>query len=86
MNNITVDKEGKKVDIIFNRDFYYLDIIKEGIDDFKEVCDSSISNEEGINISLHPKDEGDLNTLGYEFSNYLLSLMKERLLNQNGRN
>ena len=81
MNNIAIDKKGEKIDMILNKDFYYLDVIKEGIEDFKEVCDSSILDENGINISLNPKKGIDLDTLGYEFSNYLLSLMKDRILN-----
>lgn len=80
MNNIKIDKKGKKVEIVLNKNFYCLDVVKEGIADFKEVCNSSISDEEGIKISLKPKEKVNIDTLGYEFSNYVLGLMKNKII------
>ena len=69
-----VDEGKKLVMLTFNDNFYSKDLIEKSILDFKEVCDS---NFQGEKLILKPKNnEIDLNTLGYEFYNYLLGLIK----------
>lgn len=80
MNHIKVNKKEKKVDIVLNKNFYCIEAVKESIEDFKEICDSSVSDEEDIKVSLKPKEDLDIDTLGYEFSNYVLGLMKNKII------
>ena len=68
------DTDKNLVILTFNDTFYPKDLIEKSILDFKEVCDSDFQGEKLI---LKPKNnEIDINTLGYEFYNYLLGLIK----------
>ena len=74
MKRVAVDKIRKEVVLTFNDTFYPTNLIKQAMQDFNEVCDSHL---EGDNFILSPKnDEVDIDTLGYEFYNYLLGLIK----------
>ena len=69
-----VDEDKKLVILTFNDNFYPEELVNKAIMEFNEVCDSS---RQGEKLILKPKDsEIDINTLGYEFYNYLLGLIK----------
>lgn len=76
MKKITVDREKKLVKLCFNNRFYKEPFIEQAIKDFSEICD--IKKENGF-IYLKPKkEEIKLETIGYEFYNYVLALIKNR--------
>jgi hypothetical protein len=67
--------------LILKKDFYKGEIIKEVIEDFKEICLSEVEEcEDSFRVLLKPIQEKDLENLGCEFSNYVLGLMKNRLV------
>lgn len=75
MKNVMVDKDKRLVKLSFNNKFYNQTFIDRAIQDFSKVCD--IKKEEGL-ICIQPKEEAgvDLETIGYEFYNYVLALIK----------
>ena len=74
MKRVNVNKEKKEITLTVNESFYDPDLVNQAIEDFKEVCDITKNQE---SIVLKPKEEGiELETLGYEFYNYLLGLIK----------
>lgn len=74
MKRVIINKDGNVVFLTFNNFFYPQELINRSIDDFSKVCESRF---EGGKLILKPKDkEVDLQTLGYEFYNYLLGLIK----------
>lgn len=73
MERIKVNKEKNEVSLSFNENFYDKKFIDEAIKDFEKVCDVKI--DKNI-ILLKPKEKTDLDTLGFEFYNYVLGLIK----------
>ena len=74
MKRVTVDKGKNIVILTFNDAFYSKSLIGQAMLDFQEVCDSYF---EGENFILKPKNsEISLDSLGYEFYNYLFGLIK----------
>lgn len=74
MKKVVVDKKNKFVKLNFNKQFYKEEFIDLAIRDFSNICE--IKKEEG-SIILKPKEkELELDTLGYEFYNYILGLIK----------
>jgi len=68
-----VDVKGDKVIINLNKQFYNSGILHMAVNDFKNICDVKINRY----IILKPKTKDiDINTIGYEFYNYLLGLIK----------
>ncbi len=63
--------------IKLNNKFYSKEIIEEALKDFKEVCDGKILND-SLEIELKPKENVD--KLNNEFCNYVLGLMKNKML------
>lgn len=74
MKKIIVDKEKNLVKLSFNTRFYKEYFIDRAIKDFSHIC--NIRKENNL-IYLEPKtEETRLETIGYEFYNYVLALIK----------
>jgi len=73
MNKIQVNKEKNHVIVRFNNEIYCNHCINNATNDFKDICSIEKSKD---GFFLKPKKEIELETLGYEFYNYVLSLMK----------
>ena len=63
--------------IKFNHQFYKKEAIEEAINDFRTLCDGRILNME-ITVEIIPKE--NIKNLEEEFSNYVLGLMKNKIL------
>ena len=75
MEKVMINKERNEVLLKFNELFYNWEFIGKAINDFCEICDIEKS-ENGL--LLKPKKEEDVDEIGYEFYNYVLSLMKNQ--------
>ena len=67
------------VQITLNLEFYPKDKILKATQDFSDSCWTQIEGdaEKSLLVTLTPKsDKIDLSTLGYEFCNYLLGIIK----------
>lgn len=74
MKKIEIDKKNNLVKLRFNKHFYKEEFIDLAIKDFDNVCE--IKKEKNV-LNLKPKSkEIELETVGYEFYNYLLGLIK----------
>ena len=67
----------EKLKIMLNNQFYDKNIIKEAIMDFKEVCDGKVLNDD---VQVELMCSGDSVRLRHEFCNYVLGLMKNKML------
>tara|TARA_Y100000310_G_C20353796_1_gene655647 strand:+ start:432 stop:632 length:201 start_codon:yes stop_codon:yes gene_type:complete len=63
--------------IKLNNNFYDKEVIKEAVGDFKGVCNIQILND---NIEIELKSIEENENLGEEFCNYVLGLMKNKIL------
>jgi hypothetical protein len=63
--------------IKLNNKFYSREMIEVALKDFKEACEGKILNND-LEIELMPKENVD--KLNGEFCNYVLGLMKNRML------
>jgi hypothetical protein len=63
--------------IKLNKKFYNKEAIEEALHEFNEVCKGNVLNDE-IEIELEPKE--NVNLLEEEFCNYVLGLMKNKML------
>ena len=63
--------------LVLNKKFYNKEVIKEALNDFKEVCEGKILNDR-IEIELEPKEK--IAQLEGEFCNYVLGLMKNETI------
>ena len=68
--------ESDSVILTLNKKFYSKESIKQTINDFKEVCETELSEKEYFKIVLKPKEECNLREFGLEFANYCLGVMK----------
>ena len=75
MEKVKINKAKNEVLVNFNEQFYKKEFIDKAILDFKKVCDIT-RNKEGLLLS--PKEEVDIGVIGYEFYNYVLSLIKNQ--------
>lgn len=78
MEKITVNKEEKEVLVNFDTKLYPSDCIFKAAQDFSDSCWTSVDgSQENLQVMLRPKsDEINLDTLGDEFYNYVLSIIK----------
>ena len=79
MKRISVDKDKKEVSLTVDTRFYGRAAVLEASKDFTESCwvavDGDIDDE--LFVTIKPKsDEIDLDSLGYEFYNYLLGVIQ----------
>ena len=78
---IQIDKEKNEVCINLNKQFYNLDTLKESCDSFTDVCEGSVKeSDDKLIVILNVKDKDIIDYIGYEFCNYSLGLMKNKLL------
>lgn len=78
---INIDKEKNEVKIDINTEFYELDKIIESAQEFTDSCWVYVDrqNDSRVNVIIKPKSkEIDINTVGYEFYNFVLGLMKNK--------
>lgn len=76
-----IEKAKGEVVISLNKKFYDLKAIKESLGDFKQVCSGKVEMaKKEIKIVLLSRGGKPDNTLGYEFCNYVLGLMKNKTL------
>lgn len=76
-----IEIEKNKIKIKLNKKFYDLNAVKESLKAFNKVCSGDIKkNKEIIKITLKPKDKSQTNILGHEFCNYVLGLMKNKII------
>ena len=73
MEKIKISKN--EVLVSFNKKFYNEESINQAVLDFKDICDAEEKNQ---GLSLKPKQNKDINLLGYEFYNHVLGLMKNQ--------
>ena len=77
MKNIIVNRKDKVVKISINPMFYSKEHVKQACKDYEEICSTKmLTFKKKIQIILKPKKSVDLDILGFEFMNYLLSLSK----------
>ena len=73
MEKIKISKN--EVLVNFNKQFYNEEFIKQAVLDFKDLCDVEEKNQ---GLLLKPKQNKDIDLLGYEFYNHVLGLMKNQ--------
>ncbi len=73
MEKVRIDKAKNSVLVRFNEDIYDKEAIAKASEDYNEACDIKRCKE---GILLSPREDIDINTLGYEFYNYVLGIMK----------
>jgi hypothetical protein len=77
MGRIKINKEDRTIFLVFNKNFYNLEAIKTTSNDFNEICTTDIKENKEIEVKLkNINKEADLNTIGYEFYNYVFGIMK----------
>ena len=82
MANISIDRKNSEVKLILDTKFYGYQSILAASRDFTKECwvymDGDSSDK--ILVTLKPKNSKiDVNTLGFEFSNYVLGLMQNAI-------
>lgn len=81
MSLVSIDKQENTVELSLNPDFYPKQQVLIAAQDFSDACWVNFNESEKgrVSVSLKPKkNETELSTVGYEFLNYLLSLVKAR--------
>jgi len=73
MEKIKISKN--EVLVNFNKQFYNEESIKQAVLDFKDLCEIEEKNQ---GLLLKPKQNKDIDLLGYEFYNHVLGLMKNQ--------
>lgn len=73
MERIKINTEKNEVTLSFNEKFYNKKSVDKALKDFSKICD--VEQNKDL-ILLRPKEKIDINTIGYEFYNYVLSLIK----------
>ncbi|OYT57187.1 MAG: hypothetical protein DRO96_02965 [Candidatus Aenigmatarchaeota archaeon] len=84
MNDDVVVNENR-VELTINSDLYPEEVIDKAIEEYSEVCEvEDRKNEQIHKVILKPKQvvdsKEDLEIIGYEFMNYLLYLIKNKVL------
>ncbi|OYT55614.1 MAG: hypothetical protein B6U68_04560 [Candidatus Aenigmarchaeota archaeon ex4484_14] len=83
--NELVVVDGNKIELTINSKVYPEEIIDKAVENYSDVCEiEDRKNEQIHKIILKPKQlfdsKEDLETIGYEFMNYLLYLIKNKVL------
>lgn len=81
MESVRINKRKNEVVLSLDTRFYDPNTIKISANVFSECCNTSVGKGKSgmIRVTLSQKNAGmgiDLNTLGYEFCNYVLGTMK----------
>ncbi|MBT3463550.1 hypothetical protein HN451_01070 [archaeon] len=82
MTNIEVDNDVGEVKLVLDTKFYGSDAIMKTAKEYLDSCwvflDGDVQDK--LLVTLKPKSkEIDINTLGYEFCNYILGLMQNEI-------
>lgn len=76
---MNLTKKENTIIVRLNKKFYDINSIEESVNEFSTVCKGCIKNEtDDIAVELTPKEGGVADILGYEFSNFVLGLMKNK--------
>jgi hypothetical protein len=81
MEKVIIDRKNRSVTVHFNTKFYPADKIMIAAQAFMESCWAQVDGDKNdvIQVNLTPKsDDIDLATLGYEFYNYVLGVIKNQ--------
>ncbi len=75
---VQVDAEDNKVTVVLDTRFYRSNSVRSSAEDFKNCCLVELEHiGNRVSVVLSPKSkEIDLNTVGYEFCNYVLGRMR----------
>jgi hypothetical protein len=82
MGQVSVDLQAELVRLVLDTKFYGYGAVMEAGKDFSESCWVLVDGdkEDKLLVTLKPKSiEIELDTLGYEFSNYVLGLMQNAI-------
>lgn len=71
------ERQEEKMRLRLNKKFYNKGVVKEALEDFKNVCNGKVLNDK-IEVELEPREE--VRMLKEEFCNYVLGLMKNKTL------
>ncbi len=76
--NVRVDEKKNQVTVVLDARFYSPESIKLSTGDFRDCCSTKLEfKNKGITVILSPNSkEIDINTIGYEFCNYVLGRMR----------
>ena len=77
MNN--VKKEADRLIITLNPLLYPIEKVKKAAIDFRGVGKISIKQDLGIKVIIIPKSTININEIGFQFCDYVLSLMQAKL-------
>ena len=78
MTNVLINKEKHLVELYFNQILYNIESIEEACEAFQKISSSKITENGKIKVSLTLIDNTiNIDTLGYEFFNYVFGLMKK---------
>jgi hypothetical protein len=75
---VRVDREKNQVTVVFDVKFYEPESVKSSVNDFMDCCFIELeSGDDYVTVVLSPKSrEIEINTLGFEFYNYVLGKMR----------
>jgi len=73
MEKIKILKTKNQVRLLFNSSFYKTEFIDAAVKDFEKIC--RIHRLDNI-LFIEPNEGLDVETIGYEFYNYVLCLSK----------
>jgi hypothetical protein len=82
MGQISVDKQAGLVRLVLDTKLYGYGAVMEAGKDFSESCWVLVDGDKDdkLLVTLKPKsNEIEVDTLGYEFSNYVLGLMQNAI-------
>jgi hypothetical protein len=75
MKNLKKNKDS--IEVSLNKDFYSKKAMLIASEAFSETCFTSLDlNDKDFIVTLKPKEEFDLETLGLEFCNFVLGIMQ----------
>jgi hypothetical protein len=74
--SISIDEKNNAVKIILSNTLYPFDAVKKAAEDFRDIGDFTISKKNVTSIVIKLKDKDYISSIGYEFCNYVLALMK----------
>lgn len=77
MNNVKI--EDNKVIIVLNPLLYPIEKIKKAALDFEKVGKINVKQDSSIKVTIAPKVAVGINEIGFQFCDYILSLIQTRL-------
>ncbi len=71
---------GSKAKIVLNEKLYKFGAVREAVRDFECVCPIEVTGKKPICVVLKPLSKKSADVICYEFCNYVLALMKNKML------